>query len=172
MEEAGERPPWILMIDDYFTIYKRRRRLLISGKGPVGLDGDRPPQSRAWRAYHHRLNQEPPWERAQRYRQLMQKQGCRSIRALARAIGEDHSRIARILKVLELPPSALEALRRNSDNVRLRMRFTERRLLQLMRRRLGEAAILREIQRVLHVTHPVSPLDKTPVMFHTVGSYE
>ena len=91
MEEASERPPYILMIDNYFAIYQRRRRALISGVAPPGLGGNRPPQARAWRAYQHRMNQEPAWERAERYRRMMREQGSQSIRALARAIGEDHS---------------------------------------------------------------------------------
>lgn len=149
LEEAGERPPWILMIDNYFTIYKRRRRLLVSGQGPVGLDGDRPPQSRAWRVYQHRLNHEPPWERAQRYRKLMQEQGHQSIRAFARAIGEDHSRIARILTILELPAHVLTRLQTHADHARIRAHFTEKRLRELVRQNQNEAAILREIEMVL-----------------------
>ena len=148
MEEAGNRPPYILMIDNYFEIYQRRRRVLISGKAPVGLDSDRPPQTRAWRAYQNRMNEDPTWERAERYRQIMQEQGARSIRALAKAIGEDHSRVARILKVLELPQSALEALRRNAHNARLRAHFTERRLRKLVRENQPETAILHEIEHV------------------------
>lgn len=99
------------------------------------------------------MSQEPPWERAERYRLMIAQQGFRSIRALARAVGEDHSRIAKVLKILELPQTALEALRRNSDNVCLRAYFTERRLRQLVRKRSDEAAILREIQQALHVSH-------------------
>jgi ParB-like chromosome segregation protein Spo0J len=95
------------------------------------------------------MRQEPPWERAERYYRMMQEQGFRSIRALARAIGEDHSRIARILKVLELPQSALEALQRDSDNARLRAHFTERRLRQLVRQDQPGTAILREIGQVI-----------------------
>jgi len=39
MDEAAERPPYMLMIDEYFTVYQRRRRRLVSGKAPVGLAG-------------------------------------------------------------------------------------------------------------------------------------
>ena len=38
MEEASESPPYILMIDNYFAIYQRRRRALIGGEAPTGLD--------------------------------------------------------------------------------------------------------------------------------------
>ena len=149
MEEVVERPLSILMIDNYFAVYRKRRRVLISGKAPLGLGGHRPPQARAWQAYQHRMHQEPPWERAERYRQTLQAQGSPSIRALARTLREDHSRIAKILKILELPKSALEALRCNSDNARLRARFTERRLRQMVRQGQRESTILPEIEQVL-----------------------
>lgn len=174
MEEAAERPPCILMIDNYFAIYKRRRRTLISGAAPPGLAGNRPPQARAWRAYQNRMNEEPAWERAERYRRMMQEQGSRSVRGLARATGEDHSRLARVLKVLELPERVLAALRAHANHPRLRAHFTEKRLRQMVRQTRGEAAILREIEQVLHSqpdSHP-TPLDNIPAMFHTVGSYE
>jgi hypothetical protein len=67
MEEAGDRPPSMILIDNYFAVYRKRRRVLISGKAPLGLAGDRPLPARAWRAYQHRMQQEPPWERAERY---------------------------------------------------------------------------------------------------------
>ena len=82
MEEAGDRPPYILMIDNYFAIYQRRRRALISGTAPPGLASDRPPHARTWRAYQNRMSMKPAWERAERYRQMMQAQGSRSIRAI------------------------------------------------------------------------------------------
>ena len=74
------------------------------------------------------MSQEPPWERAERYRRKMQVHGSRSIRALARATGEDHSRLAKILKVLALPERVLEALRVHADYPRVRAHFSERRL--------------------------------------------
>jgi ParB-like chromosome segregation protein Spo0J len=94
------------------------------------------------------MSQEPPWERAKRYQLMIAHHGFRSIRALAKAVGKDHSRVARILKILELPPSALEALQRNSDNARLRARFTEQRLRRMVMQDRPEAAILREIGQV------------------------
>ncbi|MDP3723235.1 MAG: hypothetical protein Q8R91_07055 [Candidatus Omnitrophota bacterium] len=148
MEEAGERPPYILMIDNYFAIYRRRRRALISGEAPPGLSGDRPLHARAWRAYQHRMSAEPPWERAERYRRMMQEQSSRSIRAIARATGADHSRVARVLKVLELPERVLAALRAHADHARVRSHFTEKHLRQIVTRGRGEAAILQEIEQV------------------------
>jgi len=63
---------------------------------------------------------EPVWERAERYRRLMQEKGYKSIRELARAVGEDHSRVARVLKVLDLPEAVLAELRKHSTNARNR----------------------------------------------------
>ena len=77
--------------------------------------------------------------------------GERSIRALAKATGEDHSRIARILKVLDLPESALAALRDHSDDARIRAHFTEKRLRQMVMKKRSETDILREIQKVIQV---------------------
>jgi len=94
------------------------------------------------------MSQEPPWERAERYRQIMQAQGLPSVRALARTIGGDYSRIAKILKVVELPERVLAALRAHADNPRIRGHLTEARLRQFVRERTAEVAILREIEHV------------------------
>ena len=80
---------------------------------------------------------------------MMQEQGSRSVRGLARAIGEDHSRIARNLKVLELPEHVLTVLRTHADHASIRAHFTERRLRQLVRENPSETAILHEIEQVL-----------------------
>lgn len=81
MDEATQRPPYMLMIDEYFTVYQHRRRRLVSGEAPEGVNGDRPMHAREWRAYQNRMNDEPAWERAERYRRMMQENGYRSIRA-------------------------------------------------------------------------------------------
>jgi len=95
------------------------------------------------------MNEEPPWERAEHYRRLMEEKGCRSIRALARATGEDHSRLARVFKILDLPEAVLAALREHAGDVRVRAHFTEKRLRQFVAKKRSGKAILREIQRVL-----------------------
>jgi hypothetical protein len=149
MEEAGEEPPYILLSNKYFTIYEHGRRHLLSGQLPPDLASQHGIRVRSWRAYQRRMSQEPPWGRAQRYQLMIAQQGFRSIRALARATGENHSRLAKVLKILELPPGALEALKRNSDSARIRARFTERRLRELVRQDQCEAAILREIKQTI-----------------------
>ena len=65
------------------------------------------------------------------------------------AIGEDYSRIARILKVLDLPESVLASLRKHTLNSRVRGHFTEVRLRRLARQ-ASESDMLREIDSVLH----------------------
>jgi hypothetical protein len=139
----------MLMIDSYFTVYQGRRRTIVTGEAPEGLPAGRPPQERTWRACRNRMSEEPPWERAERFRRLMEEKGYRSIRALARAIGEDHSRLARVLKVLDLPEAVLAALREHTDDVRVRAHFTEKRLRQLAAKKPCEDTILFEIQSVL-----------------------
>ncbi|MFQ5878301.1 MAG: hypothetical protein ACE5JH_11575 [Acidobacteriota bacterium] len=150
MEEAEDRPPAMILIDNYFAVYRKRRRALISGDAPqgTGAGGGRPMHARAWRSYQNLMSKEPACERAERYRRLMEEKGYRSIRALAKAVGEDHSRIARVLKVLDLPERVLDALREHSDVVRVRAHFTEKRLRQMVMKKRGEAAILGEIKRV------------------------
>jgi hypothetical protein len=105
--------------------------------------------ARQWRSYQNLMNADPAWERAERYRRMMRENGHRSVRALARATGEDHSRIARVLKVLELPEGVLAALRRHAGNARVRAHFTEKRLRQMLTKKRSEAAMLREIERVI-----------------------
>ena len=160
MEEADEEPPYIILPDKYFTIYEHGRRILLSGPQPAALDGQRGIRARAWRAYHNRMRQEPAWERAERYHQMMQAQGCRSVRALARTTGGDHSRMARALKVLELPERVLEALRAHTDNPRVRAYFSERRLRQMVRQNRPEMTILQELEQVVQdrIPSPNSPV--------------
>jgi len=95
------------------------------------------------------MNTEPPWERAWHYHRVMQEKGFRSIRALARATGQNHSRLARIFKVLALPPHVLEALRTHADNPRVRAHFSERRLRQIVKQSRPETTILQELEQVV-----------------------
>ena len=139
MQEASEQPPHMILLDPYFVVYRGRRRKLISGKPPPGLPCERPVSARDWQAYLNRMHEEPPWERAWRYRLMMSQQGFKSIRALALAIREDHSRVARVLQILKLPETALAALRARTLHPRVRARFTEKRLRQLVRENPGEA---------------------------------
>jgi hypothetical protein len=131
MAESPEQPPFMLMIDPYFAVYNSRRRALLSGEAPSGATGAQPPRARVWRTHQNRLSKTPAWEEAERYRRLMQEGGYQSIRALAEAISEDHSRIARLLKVLELPADVLAALREHSADVHVRGHLTERRLRRM-----------------------------------------
>lgn len=148
MEEASDQPPSVILINPYFVVYTGRRRKLISGKPPPGHPAERPVTARDWQAYINRMSEEPPWERAWRYRLMLSQQGFKSIRALALAIREDHSRVARILQILKLPERVLAALRAHADHPRIRAHFTEKRLRQLVRQNRAEAAILLEIEQV------------------------
>ncbi len=103
MEEASDQPPHVILIDPYFVVYRGRRRKLISGKPPPGLPFERSVSARDWQVYLNWMSEEPPWERAWRYRLMISHQGFKSIRALAWALKEDHSRVARVLQILKLP---------------------------------------------------------------------
>ena len=148
MEEANDQPPHMILLDPYFVVYRGRRRRLISGKPPPGLPCERPVSARDWQAYLNRMHEEPSWERAWRYRLMMSHQGFKSIRALAWAIKEDHSRVARVLQILKLPERVLAALRAHADHPHDRAHFTEKRLRQLVRENRPEAEVLREIEQV------------------------
>lgn len=173
MEEADELPPYIILPDKYFTVYEHGRRILLSGQLPTGLASQHGIRVRSWRAYQRRMSQEPAWERAERYQQMIAQRGFRSIRALARTLGEDHSRMAKVLAVRGLPERVLAALHVNADHARIRARFTERYLRQLVREQRDETSILQEINQIVQAcpTHQLTPLDKPTAMFHTVGSY-
>lgn len=81
MQEAEEQPPHMILLDPHFVVYQGRRRKLIRDKVPPGLPCERPVTARDWRAYLNRMTEEPPWERAWRYRLMMSHQGFKSIRA-------------------------------------------------------------------------------------------
>lgn len=61
----------------------------------------------------------------------MESRGLKSIRALAKVTGEDWSRVARMLKLLELPEPVLEFLRTH-DSLEISGAFTERQLRELL----------------------------------------
>lgn len=149
MEEASEQPPHMILLDPYFVVYTGRRRKLISGKPPPGHPSERPVTARDWQAYLNRMTEEPPWERAWRYRLMMSHQGFKSIRALAWALKEDHSRVARVLQILKLPESVLAALRTHAGHPHVRAHFTEKRLRQLVKENRPEATILHEIEQIV-----------------------
>lgn len=61
----------------------------------------------------------------------MESRGIKSIRALAKLTGEDWSRVARVLKLLELPEPVLSYLRTH-DTPEIASLFTERQLRELL----------------------------------------
>lgn len=102
---------------------------------------------RSWHQYQAYLSRIRPIARADFYRRLMASRGLKSIRALAKLTGEDWSRVARMLKLLELPEPVLEFLR-NHDTAEIAATFTERKLRELIA--LGQPRrIWQEFQRLL-----------------------
>jgi hypothetical protein len=61
----------------------------------------------------------------------MERRGLKTVRAVARVTGEDWSRIAKVLKILELPEPVLEYLRTH-DSPEVVNCFTEGRLRKLV----------------------------------------
>jgi hypothetical protein len=77
----------------------------------------------------------------------MEREGLKTTRAVARVTGEDHSRVARVLKILELPEPVLKYLR-SHDSPAIVSCFTEKKLRELVA--LGEPRrIWEEFQRLV-----------------------
>ncbi len=114
----------------FFTRYEARQAIFELGDKPEALIGDSV-DKRAWKGYQADLARVRPVDRADDYQRLRVRTGCKSLRALARIAGEDWSRVARALKVLELPAPVLDYLRAH-DAPQLSSYFSERRLRQLL----------------------------------------
>lgn len=108
---------------------------------------------RAWKRYQAYLGCVRPVDRADFYKRLMGRHGLKTTRAVAPVTGEDHSRVARVLKILELPDPVLKYLR-SHDSPGVLSHFTEKKLRELAA--LGEPRrIWQEFQRMLR-EHGVS----------------
>lgn len=139
----------------FYRRYHKRQAVFELGEKPEVL-GDGSVTERAWHNYQAYLNRVRPVARAEFYKRLLERNGCKSIRALSRITGEDHSRIARVLKVLELPEPILDYLR-TCDIPAVVGYFTEHRLRDLIALRDpakawdGFQAMLKEIPREVAV---------------------
>jgi hypothetical protein len=114
----------------FYRRYEHRQAVFELGEKPE-VFGEGSITERAWHNYQVYLNRVRPVTRAEFYKRLLERHGCQSIRALSRITGEDHSRIARVLKVLELPEPILDYLR-NHDSPAVVGYFTEHRLRELI----------------------------------------
>ena len=113
----------------FFKRYNNRKVVFHLDHKPEVL-GDGGTRQRAWQTYQSYLGRVRVVARADFYKRLMARHGCKSVRALARITGEDWSRIARILKILELPAPVLDYLRTHDSPALVRC-FTEKRLHEL-----------------------------------------
>jgi hypothetical protein len=98
---------------------RRQRRLVLSPKPEDLPDG--PVDQHTWKRYQSYLRRVRPVDRSEFYKRLMERQGLKTTRVVARVTGEDHSRIARVLKILELPEPVLEYLRTHDSPGRRRL---------------------------------------------------
>ena len=115
---------------DCYSRHQRRHRVLELSPKPKDLPKG-PVDGRSWKQYQSYLSRVRPVARAEFYKRLMERQGLKTTRAVARVTGEDHSRIARVLKILELPEPVLEYLRTH-DSPSVVGTFTESRLRELV----------------------------------------
>jgi len=86
---------------------------------------------RSWKQYQSYLSRIRPVARADFYKRLMERQGLKTVRAVARVTGEDWSRVAKVLKILELPEPVLDYLRTH-DSPAVVGFFSETRLRELV----------------------------------------
>jgi hypothetical protein len=114
----------------FFKRFSRRRAIFHLDHKPevLGFGGT---TERAWKAYQSYLGRVRVVARADFFARLKERHGCKSLRALARLTGEDWSRIARILKILELPGPVLDYLRTHDSPAMARC-FSEKRLHELL----------------------------------------
>ncbi|MBI4231217.1 MAG: hypothetical protein HY608_10315 [Planctomycetes bacterium] len=148
-EETSEKPLYFSIRDEFLLVYRGRRRVMVGGKEPAGTSsGNRPVTAREWRRIRSRLEKEAAWERAERYSRMMAEGHHHSIRSLARALGEDHPRVTRVLSLLGLPAEVVAALRERSGDHRVRAYFTEKRLRAFTREGASVKEALRRIAEV------------------------
>jgi len=117
--------------ETYFTRREHGRKRFVLGERPDVLKHLDSIDQAAWKQYETYLKTTTPLERAEFYARKMEGSRFRSIRALARSLGQHVSGVARHLKLLELPEPILIWLQehRTPENVRF---FTEKRLLGLL----------------------------------------
>jgi hypothetical protein len=96
-----------------------------------------------------------PVARAEFYKRLMERKGLKTVRAVARVTGEDWSRIAKVLKILELPEPILECLRAHDSPAIVRY-FTEKRMRELVALR-DPRHIWNRFHEILGQLEPGSP---------------
>lgn len=113
-----------------FSRHERRHRRLVLSSKPKDLP-DGPVDQRAWKRYQSYLSRVRPVARADFYKRLMERQGLKTVRGVARVTGEDWSRVARVLKILELPEPVLHFLRTHDSPAFVGF-FTESRLRDLI----------------------------------------
>lgn len=113
-----------------YSRHHQRHRVLELSRKPKDLP-DGPVDQRSWKQYQSYLSRIRPVARADFYKRLMERQGLKTVRAVAKVTGEDWSRIAKVLKILELPDPVLEYLRTH-DSPDVVQCFTEARLRELL----------------------------------------
>ncbi len=115
----------------YFTRREHGRKRFVLGERPDVFKHLDSIDQAAWKQYETYLNRTTPLERAEFYARKMEGGRFRSIRALARSLGQHVSGIARHLKLLELSEPIRGWLREHRTPEYVRY-FTEKRLRELL----------------------------------------
>ena len=62
----------MVMVDEYFLVYRNRKRELRSGRPPPRLQVRKGIDARSWRRHQRLMSRPTPWERAERIRVEME----------------------------------------------------------------------------------------------------
>ncbi len=140
-ELSTKHPPGrtLRVAEDYFTRYEHGRKRLVVDEQPDVLRHLETIDQTVWRKYQTFLKRSNPLEKAEFYAQQLSNGRYHSIRALAKALKQDFSSIARHLRLLKLPQPIQEYLREHRTPEIVRY-FTERRLRDLVKMREARAA--------------------------------
>jgi len=133
VKHPGGRPAvrTLRAAEEYFSRRQHGRKRFVLGERPDVFKHLEDIDQAAWKQYETYLKRTTPLERAEFYSRKMGAGRYRSIRALARSLGEHVSGVARVLKLLELPEPIQNWLREHRTPEYVRF-FTEKRLRELL----------------------------------------
>ncbi|OGW82272.1 MAG: hypothetical protein A3G33_11205 [Omnitrophica bacterium RIFCSPLOWO2_12_FULL_44_17] len=118
----------------FYTIFQDNRKQIVFGERPTAFAHVGNITMRALEQHQTYLKrlENFPLVKAEYYKNLKETTGAKSVRALSEITGEDWSYIAKLLRILKLPPSIQDFLRINKEP-HIVKRFHLKRLLELAR---------------------------------------
>jgi hypothetical protein len=119
----------------FYTIIKSARKQFCLGNRPEDLEHIATIEQKAWQKHLTHLDrlEQFPLDKAEYYLRLKESHGVNSIRGLAKITGEDWSKIAKVIRTLDLPDSIKDFLRNNKNDPSIIEFFHLKRLLDIVR---------------------------------------